>query len=159
MASVHDVATDVHVGTSKETESMPNRVAAVVLAAGRGTRAGGGAPKQYRDVQGAPVLRHALALFAGHPDIDMVQPVIHRDDAVPFARAAGGLALRLAVHGGETRQDSVRAGLSRRALVKSSSLSAFGLAVLTGKPDTAELTKLAEQWKKSATGTAVDKPN
>ena len=35
----------------------------------------------------------------------------------------------------------------------------YGIAVLTGKPDTAELTKLAEQWKKSATGTAVDKPN
>ena len=34
------------------------------VAAGRGTRAGGGVPKQYRDVPGAPVIRQALALFA-----------------------------------------------------------------------------------------------
>ena len=90
---------------------MPDRVAAVVLAAGRGTRAGSGGPKQYRNVQGAPVIRHALALFVGHPDIDMVQPVIHGDDAAPFAAATSGLRLQPAVLGGDTRQDSVRAGL------------------------------------------------
>ncbi len=42
-------------------------VAAVVVAAGRGIRAGGGMPKQYREVRGAPVIRHALALFTDHP--------------------------------------------------------------------------------------------
>ena len=90
---------------------MPDRVAAVVLAAGRGTRAGSGGPKQYRNVQGAPVICHALALFVGHPDIDMVQPVIHGDDAAPFAAATSGLRLQPAVLGGDTRQASVRAGL------------------------------------------------
>jgi len=90
---------------------MPGGVAAVVVAAGRGTRAGGGAPKQYRLVHGAPVIRHALALFAIHPDVDLVQPVIHCDDAARFAEASAGLDVRPVAFGGATRQISVRAGL------------------------------------------------
>jgi 2-C-methyl-D-erythritol 4-phosphate cytidylyltransferase/2-C-methyl-D-erythritol 2,4-cyclodiphosphate synthase len=90
---------------------MPGGVAAVVVAAGRGVRAGGGAPKQYRQVRGAPLIRHALSLFIDHPEIDMVQPVIHRDDAATFAEASAGLGLRGAAYGGATRQISVRAGL------------------------------------------------
>jgi 2-C-methyl-D-erythritol 4-phosphate cytidylyltransferase/2-C-methyl-D-erythritol 2,4-cyclodiphosphate synthase len=96
---------------SQETETMPGGVAVVVVAAGRGVRAGGGAPKQYRLVRGAPVIRHALCLFIDHPGIDMVQPVIHRDDATTFAEASAGLKLRAAAYGGATRQISVRAGL------------------------------------------------
>lgn len=90
---------------------MPDGVAAVVVAAGRGTRVGGGAPKQYRLVRGEPVIRHALAMFATHPQIDLVQPVIHHDDASRFAAATAGLTLRAAALGGATRQLSVRAGL------------------------------------------------
>jgi 2-C-methyl-D-erythritol 4-phosphate cytidylyltransferase / 2-C-methyl-D-erythritol 2,4-cyclodiphosphate synthase len=90
---------------------MPGGVAAVVVAAGRGMRAGGGAPKQYRALRGAPVIRHALSLFADHPEVDLVQPVIHRDDAAVFAQAASGLQLRDPTFGGATRQTSVRAGL------------------------------------------------
>jgi len=90
---------------------MPGGVAAVVVAAGRGVRAGGGAPKQYRHLRGVPVIRHALALFTGHPEIELVQPVIHRDDAATFAEATAGLALRPAAFGGATRQISVRCGL------------------------------------------------
>lgn len=90
-------------------------VAAVVVAAGRGTRAGGGMPKQFRRIGGDSVLRQALALFAGHPEIARVQPVIHPDDAVLFAATAQGLALLAPVHGGTTRQESVRAGLEALA--------------------------------------------
>jgi 2-C-methyl-D-erythritol 4-phosphate cytidylyltransferase / 2-C-methyl-D-erythritol 2,4-cyclodiphosphate synthase len=89
---------------------MSGGVAAVVVAAGRGTRVGG-VPKQYRLLDGVPVIRHALARFVAHPEIDMVQPVIHRDDAASFAEASAGLALRGAAFGGATRQISVRAGL------------------------------------------------
>lgn len=89
---------------------MPG-VAALVVAAGRGVRAGGDVPKQYRKIHGAPVIRHTLTLFANHPEIDMVQAVIHRDDAERFAAAGAGLALLPAVFGGSTRQVSVRAGL------------------------------------------------
>ena len=73
---------------------MPGGVAAVVVAAGRGTRTGGAVPKQYRLLDGAPVVRHALMRFVAHPEIDMVQPVIHRDDAPRFAQASTGLAIR-----------------------------------------------------------------
>jgi 2-C-methyl-D-erythritol 4-phosphate cytidylyltransferase / 2-C-methyl-D-erythritol 2,4-cyclodiphosphate synthase len=97
--------------TGAGDDMMPGGVAAVVVAAGRGTRAGGGAPKQYRQVRGAPVIRHALSLFADHPEVEIVQPVIHRDDAATFAHAAAGLKVRVAAYGGATRQISVRAGL------------------------------------------------
>jgi 2-C-methyl-D-erythritol 4-phosphate cytidylyltransferase / 2-C-methyl-D-erythritol 2,4-cyclodiphosphate synthase len=90
-------------------------VAVIVVAAGRGIRAGGGMPKQYRELRGAPVIRHALALFTGHPEVTAVQPVIHRDDAGTFADAAAGLDLRTPAFGGATRQISVRAGLEALA--------------------------------------------
>ena len=90
---------------------MPDGIAAVVVAAGRGVRAGGNMPKQYRPIRGAPVIRHALSVFVDHPEIDFVQPVIHRDDAAAFAEATAGLKLRPAVFGGATRQNSVRSGL------------------------------------------------
>ena len=45
------------------------RVGAVIVAAGRGTRAGGGVPKQWRMLCGRPVAAHALAAFADHPQI------------------------------------------------------------------------------------------
>jgi 2-C-methyl-D-erythritol 4-phosphate cytidylyltransferase/2-C-methyl-D-erythritol 2,4-cyclodiphosphate synthase len=86
-------------------------VAAIVVAAGRGVRAGGGVPKQYREVRGAAVIRHALALFTDHPQVALVQPVIHRDDAATFADVVAGLELRAPAFGGATRQVSVRAGL------------------------------------------------
>ena len=90
---------------------MPEGIAAVVVAAGRGVRAGGNMPKQYRPIRGAPVIRHALSVFVNHPEIEFVQPVIHRDDAATFAEATAGLKLRAAVFGGATRQISVRSGL------------------------------------------------
>jgi 2-C-methyl-D-erythritol 4-phosphate cytidylyltransferase / 2-C-methyl-D-erythritol 2,4-cyclodiphosphate synthase len=90
---------------------MPSGVAAIVVAAGRGSRAGGALPKQYRKVLGAPVIRHALSLFIDHPQVALVQPVIHRDDAATFAEVTAGLKLRAPAFGGATRQISVRAGL------------------------------------------------
>jgi len=91
---------------------MPGEVAVVVVAAGRGTRVGGDAPKQYRPMHGAPVITHTLRLFATHPQVGMVQPVIHRDDMARFGAAAAGLRLRQAVFGGATRQISVWAGMT-----------------------------------------------
>jgi 2-C-methyl-D-erythritol 4-phosphate cytidylyltransferase/2-C-methyl-D-erythritol 2,4-cyclodiphosphate synthase len=90
-------------------------VAAIVVAAGRGLRAGGDVPKQYRQVGGVPVIRPSLALFCGHREISDVQPVIHPDDAALFAAAAAGLDLLPPVPGGATRQASVRAGLEALA--------------------------------------------
>lgn len=86
-------------------------VAAVIVAAGRGSRAGGDLPKQYRRVGGEPVIRPSLSALAGHPGISLVQPVIHPADAALFGAACAGLALLPPVYGGATRQASVRAGL------------------------------------------------
>src|SRR5262245_56376263 len=90
---------------------MAARVAAVVVAGGRGLRVGGDLPKQYRLVLGEPVIRPSLAAFAGHGGIAVVQPVIHPDDAALFRAASAGLDLLPAVDGGASRQASVRAGL------------------------------------------------
>jgi 2-C-methyl-D-erythritol 4-phosphate cytidylyltransferase / 2-C-methyl-D-erythritol 2,4-cyclodiphosphate synthase len=87
-------------------------VAAVIVAAGRGQRAGGDIPKQYRTVAGVPAIRSTLSAFAGHPQIDVVQPVVHPADGGLFGAASAGLGKLLEpVAGGATRQISVHAGL------------------------------------------------
>jgi 2-C-methyl-D-erythritol 4-phosphate cytidylyltransferase/2-C-methyl-D-erythritol 2,4-cyclodiphosphate synthase len=91
---------------------MAGGVAAVIVAAGRGHRAGGDIPKQYRTIAGEPIIRPTLLAFLNHPQIDVVQPVIHQDDEKAFRAAAAGLKNLLPpVWGGATRQASVRAGL------------------------------------------------
>ena len=90
---------------------MAPSVAAIVVAAGRGLRAGGDRPKQYRQLAGEPVIRSSLSLFAWHGEIAAVQAVIHRDDHGPYEAASVGLRLLPPVLGGATRQASVRAGL------------------------------------------------
>lgn len=92
-------------------------VAALIVAAGRGSRAGPGAPKQYRPLAGEPVLRRTLSAFAAHPLISSVMAVIHEDDREAYGIASAGLAKLLPpCIGGATRQASVRAGLERLAV-------------------------------------------
>lgn len=87
------------------------RIAVLVVAAGRGSRAGGGLPKQYRPVHGRPVLSHALEAFARHPLVNLIRVVIHPDDQDLYRESAGALDLLPPVFGGATRQESVYAGL------------------------------------------------
>ncbi|HLH91401.1 MAG TPA: bifunctional 2-C-methyl-D-erythritol 4-phosphate cytidylyltransferase/2-C-methyl-D-erythritol 2,4-cyclodiphosphate synthase [Xanthobacteraceae bacterium] len=94
---------------------MTDTVAAVVVAGGRGLRAGGDLPKQYRTLGNVPVLRQSLAIFATHPEVRWVQPVIHRDDGALYGEAAAGLTILPPAYGGATRQASVRAGLEALA--------------------------------------------
>jgi 2-C-methyl-D-erythritol 4-phosphate cytidylyltransferase/2-C-methyl-D-erythritol 2,4-cyclodiphosphate synthase len=94
---------------------MAIRVAAVVVAAGRGTRTGLDYPKQYKVMGGSPMVRESLRVFTGHPEVDVVLPVIHPDDGARFAAAAEGLDLATPVSGATTRQGSVRAGLEALA--------------------------------------------
>ncbi len=90
----------------------------LVVAAGRGSRAGLGLPKQFRPLGGQPLLTRTLrALLSAAPDI-RVTPVIHPDDRELFDDAASVLdaglrrRLREPAHGGVTRQESVRLGLN-----------------------------------------------
>lgn len=88
--------------------------AALVVAGGGGSRAGAGAPKQYRLIHGEPVLRHSLRLFTDHREVGAVQTVIRHEDVAHYERASAGLPKCLpAVPGGATRQASVLAGLER----------------------------------------------
>src|SRR6266481_8490730 len=90
---------------------MTRTVAAIVVAAGRGLRAGGGKPKQYRTLGNGSAVQRTLETMARHPGIGVIQPVVHRDDAQFYATASEGLDLLSPVFGGATRQASVRAGL------------------------------------------------
>jgi 2-C-methyl-D-erythritol 4-phosphate cytidylyltransferase / 2-C-methyl-D-erythritol 2,4-cyclodiphosphate synthase len=95
---------------------MTDRVAAVIVAAGRGERAGGDVPKQYRAIAGEPMIRPTLAAFLDHPQIDVVQPVINPDDEKTYRAATAGMKNTAPpVAGGATRQASVRAGLEALA--------------------------------------------
>lgn len=86
-------------------------VAALIVAGGRGERAGGAVPKQYRSLGGLPVLRRAVEAFARRPDIAAVQVVIGRDDHDRYSEATAGLNLLLPVAGAADRQHSVLHGL------------------------------------------------
>lgn len=86
-------------------------VAAVVVAAGRGTRAGSDIPKQFRRVGGQTLLSHSLALLVEHPEVALVQPVIGVEDGDLYKSAVGEMRTLVPVPGGATRQASVRAGL------------------------------------------------
>ncbi|WP_182179053.1 bifunctional 2-C-methyl-D-erythritol 4-phosphate cytidylyltransferase/2-C-methyl-D-erythritol 2,4-cyclodiphosphate synthase [Methylobacterium radiotolerans] len=96
-------------------------VAAVVVAAGRGIRIGGGTPKQYRRVGGQAVLTRTLAALAADDAIARIQPVIAADAADFFRSCLEELAPAIRakitppVEGGATRQLSVRAGLEALA--------------------------------------------
>src|SRR5580704_6513403 len=95
---------------------MADTIAAVVVAGGRGLRAGGDVPKQYREIAGEPVIRPALSAFLTHPRIGAVQPVIHPQDEEVFRAATASLQKLLPpVFGGATRQASVRSGLEALA--------------------------------------------
>ena len=94
---------------------MSLKVAAIIVAGGRGLRAGPGGPKQYRDIAGRTVIARALEPFATHSDVACVQPVCHADDGVAFAAAASGIPHLAPVPGGASRQASVRAGLEALA--------------------------------------------
>jgi 2-C-methyl-D-erythritol 4-phosphate cytidylyltransferase/2-C-methyl-D-erythritol 2,4-cyclodiphosphate synthase len=91
--------------------------AVVVVAAGRGTRAGGDLPKQFADMAGRPVLAHTLAAFQGHPSVGRIVVVIHPDDRLIYDQAIAWQSDKLAspVPGGATRQASVLAGLEALA--------------------------------------------
>lgn len=92
-------------------------IIAVVVAAGRGHRAGEGMPKQYRKLGSRTVLARTLEALLGHFRIDQVVCAIHPDDRALYDSSCVEAGpdplrkLREPVAGGETRQQSVRAAL------------------------------------------------
>lgn len=84
---------------------------ALIVAAGQGTRMGHGPPKQFRMIGGKPVLRWATESLIHHPAVRNVRVVIGSGQDRDAARALAGLKIDRFIEGGETRADSVRAGL------------------------------------------------
>jgi 2-C-methyl-D-erythritol 4-phosphate cytidylyltransferase/2-C-methyl-D-erythritol 2,4-cyclodiphosphate synthase len=89
---------------------MP-RIAVLIVAAGKGERAGTSLPKQYEKLGGRPLLRRTVEAFSGYP----VQVVIGAGQEGLAAEALAGLALPAPVTGGATRQESVWRGLEALA--------------------------------------------
>jgi 2-C-methyl-D-erythritol 4-phosphate cytidylyltransferase / 2-C-methyl-D-erythritol 2,4-cyclodiphosphate synthase len=98
--------------------SNSQRTAAILVAAGRGLRAGAGGPKQYRSIGGESVIYRAMEPFCRHPQISAVQPVLNPDDIALFDEAVRGLNHQAPTKGGATRQASVHAGLEALASKK-----------------------------------------
>jgi 2-C-methyl-D-erythritol 4-phosphate cytidylyltransferase/2-C-methyl-D-erythritol 2,4-cyclodiphosphate synthase len=89
---------------------MP-KTAILIVAAGKGERAGTSLPKQYEALAGQPMLRRTVQAFAGYA----VTVVIGPGQEGLAAAALNGLALPAPVIGGATRQESVRNGLEALA--------------------------------------------
>jgi 2-C-methyl-D-erythritol 4-phosphate cytidylyltransferase/2-C-methyl-D-erythritol 2,4-cyclodiphosphate synthase len=101
----------------RDVKGILVKTAALVVAAGRGQRAGGQQPKQYYRLAGETVLARAMAPFLSHSGIDAVAVVINPDDADLYRGSIplGSRKLLEPVGGGATRQSSVLAGLAHLA--------------------------------------------
>ena len=84
---------------------------ALIVAAGKGERAGGGVPKQYRLLGGKPVLRWAVEALIGHPAVQSARVVIGKGYEELAFTALAGLNVGDLIEGGADRADSVRSGL------------------------------------------------
>ena len=86
---------------------------ALIVAAGKGERLGGGLPKQYRLLGGKPVVRRAVEALRSHPAIAKVRVVIGSGQQALASEALTGIDVGELIEGGSERADSVRAGLAQ----------------------------------------------
>lgn len=86
-------------------------VTALIVAAGKGERLGGGVPKQYRPLGGKPVLRWAAEAMARHPAVHQVRVVIGSGQDELAKEALDGVPVGDLIVGGAERSDSVLNGL------------------------------------------------
>jgi len=93
-----------------------NRIAAIIPAAGLGTRMGGDQPKQFLELDGMPLIIFTLRRLAACPAITDFFIATRSDDVVALqdkvAKAGLGRPARV-VHGGDTRQQSVANALAQ----------------------------------------------
>ena len=92
---------------------MIRDVGVVIVAGGKGTRAGSDELKQFRWIAGRPMLLHSLQTFQQRDDVAMVVVVLpheHVGDPPPWLFQCDTDRLLLSV-GGRERSDSVRNGL------------------------------------------------
>ncbi|UQX02249.1 2-C-methyl-D-erythritol 4-phosphate cytidylyltransferase [Streptomyces sp. RerS4] len=152
-------------------ESRPHRTAAVIPAAGRGVRLGPGAPKALRSLGGTPMLIHAVRAMARSRAVSLVVVVAPSDGAAEVRTMLDEHPLPertelLVVPGGDTRQESVRAGLhalpadvtsvlihdAARPLVPVDTVDAVVEAVRDGAPAVVPALPLADTVKEVEPG-------
>ena len=95
--------------------SGTSRTVALIVAAGKGERAGADIPKQYARIGGKAVLAHAIDSLAAHSAVGTVQVVIGAGQQALYREAIGDRILPPPVTGGATRRESVRRGLDALA--------------------------------------------
>jgi 2-C-methyl-D-erythritol 4-phosphate cytidylyltransferase/2-C-methyl-D-erythritol 2,4-cyclodiphosphate synthase len=140
-------------------------IAAILVAAGSGSRFGTEIPKQFLRLAGRPVIRHAAKSLAC--EVDLLQPV---GNAGPIEAALEGMAHLPVVPGGATRQASVRAGLealvphapdlvlvhdAARPLIPADTIPAL-LAALKQAPGAIPAVPVADTLKRGANGQIVE---
>ena len=110
-------------------------IAALIVAAGRGSRAGGLQPKQWQPLAGARVIDHTLAVFEAMAQITEIVLVLHADD---MEHAAAFTAKGITVTtGGAERSASVQRGLAAiktadKVLIHDAARPCVSAEVITG---------------------------
>jgi 2-C-methyl-D-erythritol 4-phosphate cytidylyltransferase len=86
---------------------------AIIVAAGRGTRAGGAEPKQFRVLAGVPLIVHTLRRFEACAAVDEIVLVAPVEETAPHVAAGRRELKKLGriVEGGASRTESVWRGL------------------------------------------------
>ena len=96
------------------TERKENMIAALLTAAGSGSRMGQDIPKQFMHVENKPLIIHTMEAFQRHPSIDAIIVVTlpaWTEVLNAYANKPGITKLRWVVPGGATGQESIRNGL------------------------------------------------
>ncbi|MDJ0683443.1 MAG: bifunctional 2-C-methyl-D-erythritol 4-phosphate cytidylyltransferase/2-C-methyl-D-erythritol 2,4-cyclodiphosphate synthase [Alphaproteobacteria bacterium] len=130
-------------------------VAVLVVAAGKGLRAGGALPKQYQRLNGRAVLSHALDAFLRHGGAASVQAVISDGDTPLYEEACAELGgVGPAIHGGAERQESVLLGLEALAAASTAERPDFVLIHDGARPfvSTALIDRVIDALKSGAAG-------
>ena len=92
------------------------RIAALIVAGGKGNRTGADLPKQYALLAGLPVIAHSYDAFAAHPLITSIHIVIGAGQNALLDQALAGRSPATITVGGSERRDSVRCGLDAIAV-------------------------------------------
>lgn len=87
------------------------KIIALIVAAGSGTRFGSELPKQYTPLAGQAILRYSIDVFQNHPLIEDVYVIYNPSHKTYYDAITRGLGLPPPIAGGNDRQISVYNGL------------------------------------------------
>ena len=139
-------------------EPARGRLWAVMPAAGSGRRFGGDVAKQYIELDGQPLIAHALHALLMHPSVEGAVVVLAADDTMwPNWTEISGKPVLTCI-GGDTRAESVLAGLA--ALPESVRADDFVLVHDAARPNlhSSDLDALLERGRADPVGAILAAP-